>query len=421
MRRLHGGWQVARLTMLAVLTTVAVVATTVGRASQAPTSNEVVLGALLSLSGPWSSLGRASEAALEIAVDDVNQTLLGSSRTRVRLAVEDTRLDPDVALEQLRALASRGVKVVIGPQSSAEVAALKPFADANGLLLISQGSTASLLSMPDDNLFRFVPDDSEEIAALATLLVSDGVRAVVPMWRTDIGNAGLQSSLRRIFPRSGGSVLEGVSYAPEKTELEAEVAALSAQVAQARAASGPDAVAVYLAAFDEVVAIFDLAQRDPVLSTVRWYGSDGVALSEALVGNATAARFAIRAGYPNPILGLDERTRDRWEPLAEQIRARTGSPPDAFGLTAYDAAWVAALTILATGQTGDVATLRTALARIADSYNGVTGPMTLNQAGDRATGNYDFWAIRERGGAYEWSRVARYLAEPGLGDRLVRE
>jgi branched-chain amino acid transport system substrate-binding protein len=86
-----------------------------------------------------------------------------------------------------------------------------------------------------------------------------------------------------------------------------------------------------------------------VLGTVRWYGSNGVALSDALVSDPTAAEFAIRTGYPNPVFGRDEGAREIWEPLVAQIRARTGLEPDGFALAVYDAVWVAARAYVASG------------------------------------------------------------------------
>src|SRR5687767_5769602 len=93
------------------------------------------VGALLSLTGEWSSLGNSSKAALEIAVADINRELqVASSPDSIRLLVEDTRLVPAVALSKLRRLAAQGVRTVIGPQSSAEVARLKQFAQWHGIL-----------------------------------------------------------------------------------------------------------------------------------------------------------------------------------------------------------------------------------------------------------------------------------------------
>ena len=55
-----------------------------------------------------------------------------------------------------------GVRIIVGPQSSSEVAAIQPLANAEGVLVVSQGSTASSLAMPNDNVFRFVPNDHIE-------------------------------------------------------------------------------------------------------------------------------------------------------------------------------------------------------------------------------------------------------------------
>jgi branched-chain amino acid transport system substrate-binding protein len=63
------------------------------------------------------------------------------------------------------------------------------------------------------------------------------------------------------------------------------------------AKAGGKKAAVYLAAFDEAVELFHAATKDPVLKSVAWYGSDGVALSRALVGDRTAASFAAARGW----------------------------------------------------------------------------------------------------------------------------
>jgi len=124
------------------------------------TGNQLVVGALLSLTGPGQTLGRTSEAALALAADDVNAQLTAQgSPVRVSLRVEDTGLDPTRALDRLRTLAGEGVRIFIGPQSSSEVNALKVFADSAGVILLSQGSTAGALSIPDDNVFRLVPEE----------------------------------------------------------------------------------------------------------------------------------------------------------------------------------------------------------------------------------------------------------------------
>src|SRR5262249_32647402 len=86
----------------------------------------------------------------------------------------------------------------------------------------------------------------------------------------------------------------------------------------------PSAIAVYLAAFDEVVNVFHSAQGNTTLSNTAWYGSDGVALSAVLPADSSAAAFATNTNYPNPIFGLDDALQNEWQPIADAIQARTG-------------------------------------------------------------------------------------------------
>src|SRR5699024_5133895 len=130
----------------------------------------IVLGALLSLTGEWSDLGIASQAALEIAVEDINTELAAvGSPERVAISVKDTQLDPELALQQASELAEEGATFIIGPQSSEEVVAIKEQTARDGMIVVSHGSTASSLAIPDDNVFRVIPPDVPETEALITL------------------------------------------------------------------------------------------------------------------------------------------------------------------------------------------------------------------------------------------------------------
>ena len=383
-----------------------------------PSEREVLLGGLFSLTGSWSTLGHTGKAAMELAVDDVNEYLArNAARIRFVAAIEDTKLDPQIALAKAQALRARGVPLLIGPQSSSEVANLKPFVDANGLLLVSPSSTAGSLAISGDNVFRFTPGDSLEGAAISAMMWEDGMRAIVPVWRDDTGNSGLEQTTRASFARLGGAVLAGVKYGGTATDFNSTLASVGAQVRQAIEQHGTGKVAVYLAAFDEVASIFTSAAADPLLSSVRWYGSDGVVQSDALIQNRQAAEFARRVGYPNPVFGLEEGARDVWEPLAARIRQRTNLEPDAFALAVYDAVWVVARGYVASGATLSIEELKQAFTTAASTHFGATGWTVLNAAGDRKYGDFDFWGVREVGDGLGWTRVARYETRTR---RLVR-
>src|SRR6266705_2211635 len=178
------------------------------------------VGGLASLTGSWSSLGQNTVAALQIAEEQIEaEAIRQHGGYRFHFFVRDTQLDPSQALNAITELERRGVKIIIGPQSSAEVAMIKPYADAHNILVISQGSTASSLAIAGDNIFRLCPNDTHEAEAIVALMWHDGIRTIVPLWRNDAGNNGLHDSVKADFEKLGGTVATGFRYEPTTTNF----------------------------------------------------------------------------------------------------------------------------------------------------------------------------------------------------------
>jgi branched-chain amino acid transport system substrate-binding protein len=392
----------------------------------------VKIGALLPLTGTLSTFGESSEASLKIALKDINEHFSKShSDTRIGLIIEDTKTDPGIALEKLKYLKSQGVQIVIGPATSANVAAVKDYADQNGILILSPSSTAPQLTIPNDNLFRLVPDDSHQAQAIAEKMWQDGVRVVVPMWRSDIFGEGLHSALNENFKRLGGKVVEGVGYKPPTGDFSAslnrinfifweqELKALASRVNEEVKRYGADRVGVYVVSFDEIVPIMIQAERHPALSSVKWYGSDGSALNAGLAKNVDAASFAVKTSFANPIYAVDDDKNRRFIEVNRHITEEIGHPHRSYAELAYDALWVAALTYdkvvganQKTTEHNNINVLSKTLLRVASSYDGITGKALLNDAGDRSSGSYDFWSITRKNddnaSEYEWKRIETF-------------
>ena len=209
--------------------------------------------------------------------------------------MEDTRTDPAVAAEKLEAMAKSGIKIVIGPYSSAEVRQAKPYADANGVILISPLSTATSGSA-DDNVLRFTPDDEAEGKAVAALAWADGIKVIIPVTRDDEGK-GLQAAMKATFEALGGTFAAGVTDPPTETDFRDEAMTIATALNRSRPpAAAPASISRPLARLRGSSA--PLRLRTLCSGRSRGTAAAPVALSKDLVENRTAAEFAITAGYP---------------------------------------------------------------------------------------------------------------------------
>ena len=282
--------------------------------------------------------------------------------------------------------------------------------------MVSQGSTASSLAMPNDNVFRFVPNDHIEGRATTDLLTHQGIRVVVPMWRDDRGNQGLATSVRAAATSEGVEVTAGFQYEPTTTDFGPGLQAVSGQVAAADQRVGAAHVAVYLAGFEETANVLAAAAMTPGLAAVRWYGGDGSAQAVQLLDSAPAAsvRGARRAAIPARSSRCPPANERRDAALIRQISppgprrrpTRSRSPPTT-GSTSPSRRCATH------GTTANGTTLRAAFARTADGYPGVTGTIRLDALGDRASAPYAYWSIcRPRGQRARWVQTGTWIPSP---------
>lgn len=372
-------------------------------------NNNVLIGGLLSVTGNWSSLGLTSQEAMKLAADDINSYMVQTgSSYRFSTVVYDTKLDTSLALQAISDGMNAGIKYFIGPQSSAELGTIRSFANTHHLLVVSQSSTAGSLSITDDAVFRFCPGDIVEGGAIAKTIFASGRTNIITMARDDAGNKGLQQSVGNVFSSLGGTVDAITPYAINVTNFSTVLVSLKSKLQQLIATVGADKTGIYLASFDECVDLFKQAKTDPLFSSVRWYGGDGVVLSNSLVSDNQAASFAAATNFFAPNFGLPLLPHPNLASIAAAIKTKTGIEPDAYALAAYDALWVIARTVIAlpTDQ-NDFVKLRSVFQSEANRYFGITGPLLLNAAGDRSTGSFDYWGIIYDGGTYQWKLMGK--------------
>ncbi|MEY3432651.1 MAG: hypothetical protein RL131_587 [Bacteroidota bacterium] len=376
---------------------------------ETPEKKKVAIGALLSLTGNWSSLGLTSKAAIEQAIIDINAYQLSrGSNIEFSAAIYDTKLDTALALKSVKEAVGAGIKYFIGPQSSAELGAIRDYSNTNKLLVVSQGSTASSLAIANDGIFRFCPGDSIEGTAVAVTIRSLGYNTLITLARDDAGNKGLQRSVSSKFSAMGGLSLSLNPYSTTQTDFSSVLANLKTVLQAAISSVGADKVGIYLGSFDECVQLFQQASADPIFSSVRWFGGDGVVLSAAITANTQAASFAAATKFFAPTFGLPMQPHPDLAKLLSYIKSKTSIEPDAYGISAYDATWVIANSISNyESATQNFADFLTIFKEESKRFYGLSGPLQLNDAGDRSNGSFDYWGIELENGVYKWKWVGK--------------
>jgi len=379
----------------------------------------LTFGALLPLTGPLADRGKTSKVALELAQADINAYLAASGASgQMSISVENTGGDPTQAVEKLKALAGRGIKVFIGPFSDAEAEACLDYADKNNLLLVSQGSSGPFLSKKGDNLFRLSPSDTYQAEAVTSLIRQEGVATIVPLWRADRYGDDLVVHVKARFKQLGGEAMPGARYAADRRDFTPILDDLSRQVAQAaRSGSKNGRVAIYFAGGDEVVPILKAAAKRPELAAVPWYGCDATAMYDPIAKDQESAAFAMKVRLASPRYG--EGGANVYSLTEKRIQDKTDLFPDTQSLVAYDAAWALFFTAQSAGSATDFARFKQLLPQVCERMYGVTGWLALNDQGDRREDwDFDFWVLKFEDGKYYWEKAARYQFEPGTAKEL---
>jgi branched-chain amino acid transport system substrate-binding protein len=385
---------------------------------------EFVVGAILPFTGSLSSIGKSVKIALENAENDINKHFEEmNSSSHFRILMADSKTSPEESLVAIKKLHENGAKIILGPATSTAVSAAKGYADANNIILLSYSSTSPLLSIKGDNLFRLVPDDTYQGKIIAQRMINDGIKVIVPFWRSDIYGNELYNSTKSNFEKLGGKVEEGINYHPYTGKFATslhrinfimwnqDLEKLSGIVSDAVRKYGIHSVGVYIISYDEITPILIQAPLYGMLEKVRWYGSDSTAQNHHLTKNVDSAMFAMKTNFTNPLYSISNETEESHalEKELEKKLHEVGSIT--YPAIAYDSYWIAALSLdknstIISDEENFSKSFKELVVETAESFEGMSGRIKLNAAGDRIGGNYDFWIVGKDKDtqSYEWKK-----------------
>jgi branched-chain amino acid transport system substrate-binding protein len=365
-----------------------------------PVDADLRIGALVDLSGDSSIVGSQTESAVLQAAKAGE-----SSGVIVGIEVRDTGSDPTTAVQAMQELIDMGIRVFVGPSTSAEAQAVLPLANAYGALLVSESSTAQSLAIPNDALYRLVPTSNVEAQASVDYMKARGRSALITVSRQDAGNLEATSAVRTAANSSGFSLQPGITYPVDHGTDFNDVAQ---QIATAVTAVGGGAgVAVYVAGFDEVADLLADSAGFPELQNIAFYGSDGVALNTDITSSARPSFFAVQAdGMASPLISIAPNAAAQAQDITDEAG---GTTPNAFVMNAYDAVVMMTNAYLADSTFGDGGqAARSAFVRAANGYSGLTGTIQLNSAGDRTSAPYTMWGDCYVNGLTNWYAIGSW-------------
>ena len=366
------------------------------------------IGGLFPLTGGLSNLGEDTRAGANLAVIDFNEYLKKlESDWELDMITEDSGTSPTIAFEKITSLKAKNINLVLGPASSAEVSYVKGYADSNNMLIISYASSATSLSIPNDNLYRLAPDTTQQGNAIANIIYSEGITTLIPIWRGDIWGDGLHDSIFSEFTRIGGTVDEGIRYFPDTTMFPIETSFLAQRVQHHVDSIDAEKIGVLIIGFQEYVQIIFSALQYDILDDVRWFGSPGITETSQIVNDPTLKEFSERTQFTAVQFGASYSSE--YDEVKNRIELEIGRSASIYAFTAYDSVWIFGLTMLET-QSDDVSIVKAKIPEIAENYIGVIGSTKLNNAGDLDTANYDIVGIKND----QWFLAGTYNVTSGI-------
>ncbi|MBD3172096.1 ABC transporter substrate-binding protein [Candidatus Bathyarchaeota archaeon] len=293
-------------------------------------------------------------------------------------------------LEKIQGYKSMDVNLIIGGRWSSMAQASLSYVNQNNMLLFSPSSTSPLLAQPNDNLFRLCPIDTLQAPAMAEMLTSYGIEAVLIMQTADAYGDGVYNIFETEYQDRGGVILERIRYAVESSEFSNYLATGDGIVKDAIEEYGQEHVGVILVATSGAVTMVTQAPDFENIYSVKWFGCDSTSLVQQMIDDATDPANHLKIFSTNASPGES----DKYNDLDSRYRSIVGQQPGYYVTTTYDISWIIATSVLQ-AQSTDADEVVPIIDDVAYNYWGASGWCRLNENGDRYGSDYLIWGYGE--------------------------
>jgi branched-chain amino acid transport system substrate-binding protein len=319
----------------------------------------IKVGFVNHLRGDAAVYGQSMKKGTELAVDEVN---LAWAKKGMKLEVvyEDDRLAAaDAQTAFLKLAESDKVAVVMGSGSSTVTLSLCPKAQEAKVVLISSISTAPGLKKCGPYFFGMMASDDAAGVEWAHIAQKLGAKEAALTYINNDYGIGVKDAFAAAFQKQGGKILVEQGHEVGATDFRAEILKIKA--------TNPKVVFIVSHVKEGSLV---LKQAKELGLNVQWVGDTALQTKEVpeLAGAGAEGFVALSAG---------DKSTATYKNFAEKFQKKFGSEPTIWADFAYDTTMVVAKA-LETGATGGEG-LQKAIAAVAKTYKGPSGPKALNQ------------------------------------------
>lgn len=340
----------------------------------------VRIGHVAPLTGPIAHLGRDNENGARLAVEDLNAKCLriGEKLAKFELVPQDDAGDPMTGVRVAQRLVGLRVNGVVGHlNSGTTIPAAKIYRDAGIVQLSPSATNPRYTRLGFNTAFRMLADDQRlgQMLGRYAVEVAKGKRIAIIDDQTAYGG-GVADSFAAGVTTAGGTVIRRDTvnqYATSFSSLVAQVKAMEPDV-------------VFYGGMD-VVAGPLLRQLRQAGVNAKFMGGDGICTLELIaLAGAQVANDSVLCGEAG---GIDDEYRPAMRAFAERFSQRFGVPVLLYAPYTYDAVQALVQAMQSAGSS-DPARYRSALA--ANSFVGLTGPVSFDAKGDNRIGTLTLYA-----------------------------
>ncbi|MEV4070325.1 ABC transporter substrate-binding protein [Nonomuraea fuscirosea] len=240
-------------------------------ASSAPAAagdGTLTIGTVLPQTGSLAFLGPPEFAGVDQAVKEINEAggVLGKPVAKFDTDSGDTTTN--IASQSVDKLLAQKADAIIGAASSSVSESIIDKITGAGVVQFSPANTSDKFSTISDNglYFRTAPPDKLQGRVLGDLIAADGNDTIGIMAMQDSYGSGLADQVTKTAEEAGASVVERVDYDPKAAEFSADVAKIKAK----------NPKAIVLIGFEEgAKVVAELVKQGLTADKHKWYMVDG--------------------------------------------------------------------------------------------------------------------------------------------------